>query len=321
MNDDKIDGVNEIKKIPKVPVLFIIFNRLDIVKQVFEAIREYQPEELFIACDGARKYKENEQERIQEVQKYVLDNVDWKCKVETNFLKDNLSPARAVSSFLIWFFKKVEYGIVLEHDCFVERDFFDFCAELLIRYKENKRIVSISGFNVQGVAEDCEDSYYFSNTQQLWGWAAWRRSFDGYDIYLKDYSLKEFKQNIKDILPSKNEKAVFTDKFLSMKEKHGYNTWDMQLLYNMWRQKGLNIEPKYNLVSNIGFGTQAVNCKNPNHFLANNKIYNIMPLKHPKEIKVNQLADEKTYLKFWYKNKIQLIWRFFYRHLFMKRKF
>lgn len=130
---NKIDGVDEINKIPKVPVLFIIFNRLDIVKQVFEAIREYQPEELFIACDGARKDKENEQERIQEVQKYVLDNVNWNCKVETNFLKDNLSPARAVSSFLIWFFNKVEYGIVLEHDCLVERDFFDFCAELLIR--------------------------------------------------------------------------------------------------------------------------------------------------------------------------------------------
>ncbi len=306
--------------VDKVPVLFIIFNRLDIVKQVFAAIREYQPEQLFVACDGPRAERISEKDTVQQVQNYVLDNIDWKCEIHTNFFKENVGAARAVSSFLIWFFDKVEYGIILEHDCLVKKDFFEFCSELLIKYKDNKKIVSISGFNVQGVAEDCKDSYYFSNTQQLWGWAAWRRTFEGYDIYLKDYSLKEFKKNIKDILPSKNEKAVFTDKFLSMK-KHGYNTWDMQLLYNMWRQKGLNIEPKYNLVSNIGFGSEAVNCKNPNHFLANNKIYPIMPLKHPKEISVNYAADDKTYRKFWYKNKIQLIWRFFYRHFIMKRKF
>ena len=37
------------------PVLFIIFNREDTAKIVFEKIREIKPKELYVAGDGASK--------------------------------------------------------------------------------------------------------------------------------------------------------------------------------------------------------------------------------------------------------------------------
>jgi hypothetical protein len=44
----------------KKPVLFLIFNRPNYTKQVFEAIKLYKPIRLYIAADGPRKNHKNE---------------------------------------------------------------------------------------------------------------------------------------------------------------------------------------------------------------------------------------------------------------------
>ena len=36
----------------QTPVLFLVFNRLDTTKQVFEAVRQAQPPRLYVAADG-----------------------------------------------------------------------------------------------------------------------------------------------------------------------------------------------------------------------------------------------------------------------------
>jgi len=39
----------------KSPVLFLAFNRPDLTRRLFDAIRQAKPEQLFIALDGARE--------------------------------------------------------------------------------------------------------------------------------------------------------------------------------------------------------------------------------------------------------------------------
>ena len=51
----------------KTPVLFLIFNRPETTFRVFEAIRHYQPEELFIAADGPRPHKAEDAARCEKV--------------------------------------------------------------------------------------------------------------------------------------------------------------------------------------------------------------------------------------------------------------
>lgn len=55
----------------QTPVLFLVFNRLDTTKQVFEAIRKAQPPRLYVAADGARENREGEAEKVQAVRDYV----------------------------------------------------------------------------------------------------------------------------------------------------------------------------------------------------------------------------------------------------------
>jgi len=132
------------------PVLYLAFNRLGTVKKTFPEIRKAKPRQLFISCDGPRT--KEEREKTDAVRKYILDNIDWKCNVKTLFRNKNLGCKYAVSSAIDWFFKNVKQGIILEDDCLPSQSFFRFCQEMLERYKDDERIMQISGTNVEGRA-------------------------------------------------------------------------------------------------------------------------------------------------------------------------
>ena len=71
-------------------VLFLIFNRLETTKKVFNEIRKAKPPRLYLASDGARADRPGEYEVVESVRKYVLDNIDWDCEVKTLLRDKNL---------------------------------------------------------------------------------------------------------------------------------------------------------------------------------------------------------------------------------------
>ena len=70
------------------PILFIIFNRLDYTKIVFERIRKVKPKKIYICSDGARFPEE--EAIVQEVRDWVLNSIDWDCEIKTRFSERNL---------------------------------------------------------------------------------------------------------------------------------------------------------------------------------------------------------------------------------------
>lgn len=68
----------------KAAVLFMVFNRPDTTKQVFEAIRQAKPPRLYVAADGQRADKAGEQEKCEQVRK-IATQVDRDCEVKTLF--------------------------------------------------------------------------------------------------------------------------------------------------------------------------------------------------------------------------------------------
>ncbi len=105
----------------------------------FEEIKKAKPKKLYIAGDGPRN--KIEKKKTDEVRKFVLDNIDWDCKVKTLFRKKNLGCGKAVSQAITWFFKNEEMGIILEDDCLPSQSFFPFCEELLKKYKTNNWVM------------------------------------------------------------------------------------------------------------------------------------------------------------------------------------
>jgi len=241
-------------------VLFLVFNRLDTTKQVFEAIRHAKPPRLYVAADGARANKEGEVDKTQVVRDYIMQNIDWKCEVKTLFREENLGCKYAVSGAITWFFDNEEQGIILEDDCLPSQSFFWYCEELLEMYKDDLRVWHISGDNFQNGIARGEGAYYFSQFNHVWGWASWGNRWEKYDVEMKSY--KDFLENkiIKKLFLTKKEQRYWTNIFMNV-SKGKIDTWDYQWTYTIWCNSGLSILPNKNLISNIGFGPDAVHTK------------------------------------------------------------
>ena len=237
-------------------VLFLLFNRLDTTKQVFEAIRQAKPPRLYVAADGARTNKEGEAEKVQAVRDYIMQNIDWECEVKTLFREKNLGCKYAVSLAITWFFENEEQGIILEDDCLPSQSFFWYCEELLFRYKDDLRVWHISGDNFQNGTIRGKGSYYFSKFNHVWGWASWANRWKEYDVEIKSYKIFVDQNVINNLSESEQEKNYWKKVFQDVSNEK-IDTWDYQWTYTVWVNSGLSILPNKNLISNIGFGADA----------------------------------------------------------------
>lgn len=272
------------------PVLFLVFNRPDTTRQVFEAIREAKPPRLYIAADGPRSNKASEAEKCAEVRK-IATAVDWPCQVRTLFRDQNLGCKMAVSGAITWFFEQEEQGIILEDDCLPNQSFFWFCEELLNKYKDNERIWSISGNNFQNGIKRGNASYYFSNYSHIWGWATWRRAWQHYAVqipYWPDWS-QSSEWNL--LFVDKIERNYWAER-LNEAFENLIDTWDFQWLANIWYHKGLAINPQVNLVTNMGFGVDATHTTKKWNRAGNVPTQSIQEIQHPTTMKRNIEADK-----------------------------
>jgi len=262
-------------------ILFLIFNRPETTRLVFEEIKKAKPPRLYLASDGPRLHKEGEFEIVQETRKMVLDGINWDCEVKTLFRDENLGCGKAVSSAITWFFENERDGIILEDDCLPSESFFVFCEQLLDYYRDDKRVMHISGdqfiYDFKG-----EASYYFAKIQHVWGWASWADRWNHYDFDLMNYDEK----NVKKFSEDRNVQKYWLNILKMMKQKK-IDTWDYQWTFKIVEMSGMCINPSKNLISNIGFGVNSTHTSDENNALANLPTFNIGEIRHPKIVKFN----------------------------------
>ena len=277
----------------KTAVLFMVFNRPDTTKQVFEAIRQAKPPRLYVAADGPRADKTGEEEKCEQVRR-IATQVDWDCEVKTLFRDKNLGCRVGVSSAVSWFFGKEEEGIILEDDCLPSQSFFWFCEELLERYRWDMRVMAISGDNFQKGSARNEFSYYFSRFNHCWGWASWRRAWVYYGKHMQLWPYIRDNGYIQDVLSDKTAVKCWSKIFETV-YRNEIDTWDYQWTYTCWLQSGLTILPNVNLVSNIGFSEDATHTTDKDSAKSKIPVFNLsFPLKHPNWMIRDKRADDYT---------------------------
>jgi hypothetical protein len=275
----------------ETPVVFLIFNRPDLTEIVFEQIRKVRPKKLLVVADGARFPEEVEK---CEKARAIIYKVDWNCEVITNYSDTNLGCKNRISSGLDWVFSQVEEAIILEDDCLPSQSFFFFCEKLLEYYRENSRVMHISGNNFQTKVRN-EYSYYFSKYNHIWGWATWRRAWQYYDVNIELWKKINKSKFLKNIHNNFYEQNYWYDIFERVYLEEISYTWDYQWTYTCWMKNGLSVLPNVNLVSNIGFRDDGTNIQDPNSPFANLPTIDIWDIKHPPDIIQHPEADDYTF--------------------------
>jgi hypothetical protein len=279
----------------KQPILYIIFNRLDYVKESFEALHAYKPNVLYIAGDGPRPNKLGEKKLVDSIRKYVIDNIDWECEVKTRFQDENKGCTLNVSEAVTWFFSQEKEGIILEDDIVPNQCFFRFCDEMLNKYREQKEIFSVTGYKSPHDFYYGKDDYFFQRSCfTCWGWATWA------DRWNKNYVHDLSKYDISELDYIKYNDGKL-HKFLSYLFVNANNkeidvSWDYKTLIAVVCKKLFQIVPSVNLVSNVGIVGAHYNCKSDECLQTRTySLYSDGSLHHP--IMVKDVSDSKYFIK------------------------
>ena len=301
-------------------VLLIVLNRPDKTKKILDSILNSDTKRLYIASDGPRINNESDNILCKEVGDLINNLIKSKTiQIKTLIRTENLGCKVAVSSAIDWFFEKEQEGIILEDDTLPTPTFYKFCGEMLIKYRNDSRIGVVCGSNLISDHYKCENSYFFSKYNPIWGWATWKRAWECYDVNMTSWN---FNKNL-NFLPNTNYKLFYWNDIFNKAHNNLIDTWDYQWTYACWKNNLLSIIPQHNLIKNIGFDNTATHTNHaiPNYVKNNPEKDLLFPLIHPIELNYNPKIDNITeyhvynltffnYLKkILYNNYIYYLWK------------
>lgn len=279
----------------QTPLAFFVFNRPESTARVFAEIRRARPSQLLLVADGPRPSVASDPENCRVTQRLVEEGIDWPCMFLRQYSDANLGCRKRVASGLEWVFQQVDEAIILEDDCLPHPTFFGFCAELLARFRNEDRVMSISGDNFYRAGERSPFSYRFSDIPHIWGWATWRRAFRHYDPTMAAWPTFKQERGLEK-LGFDPLMLEFWDRVLAETYLGRIDTWDYQWCFASFRRGGLHVLPRRNLVANIGYSASATHTSGGSMALSNLPIFPAdSPSRHPPRLEPDRTADWATF--------------------------
>jgi len=290
----------------ETPILFAPYIRPEYARKTFDAIKNAKPKKLYFYSDKAKEGIPEDIEKNNQIRAYI-NEIDWECDLKTFFRETHVgSVYTSLFAAFDWIFENEEQAIILEEDCVPSMAFFDFCDQLLQKYKDDQRIWVISGNNfIEGYNPNKYD-YFYSYFPFLWGWATWKNRWHKVIRESLPYEkIKEYKLFNQIYANSKAAKQAL--KFT----KNIINTpsWDYRFTISMKCNGGLGIIPKENLVSNIGLwgANSAVN-----HSYFHNRmlpVYNKYNICNPPPFVVSDFGYNNHWFTSYYLKKNKLYYK------------
>ncbi len=262
-------------------ILLLIFRRPELTRRMFQTVQRARPAKLYVAADGPRTDHKDDASLCEEARR-IATCVDWPCNVQTLFRTRNLGCRIGVSTALDWFFDHEEAGIILEDDCVPSASFFGYCSVLLERFRDDPRIMCISGDNFQKGRCVTPYSYYFSRHMNCWGWATWRRAWKLYDREMALWP--EFRDSGGLAAWSDGDESFvnYWREIFDAAAADKIDSWAYRFLFTCWAHHGLTCLPAKNLVSNIGHGEDSTHTSDSNDWRAFLQADELaFPLHHP----------------------------------------
>jgi hypothetical protein len=272
------------------PVLLLIYRRPDTTRKVLDAVRAAKPRRLFVSASGPQD--EADRALVEET-RAVIDEVDWDCEVHRKLWQDNQGCRINVARGITWAFDCEPEMIILEDDCVPTPAFFRFCSELLDRYRDDTRVMSISGTNFLFDRDVTPYSYFWSRYPNIWGWATWRRAWRLYDRDLALWAETTANGQLHDMFDEAPARAYWRG-VMDFVADGSLDAWDYVWFASLWLHGGLAAQPTRNLVRNIGFDARATHTKKETKLSRLSVEELDFPLEHPPSLMRNREADRRV---------------------------
>ncbi|MBE5750972.1 MAG: hemolysin activation protein [Clostridiales bacterium] len=234
-----------------VPVRVNIWIRPQCQREQFEVLKKARPSVIFLQSDGGRN--EKEWAAIYQNRKIFDEEIDWDCKVYKFYENENLGLYTMGSKVAKAIWEKVDRCIFLEDDHIPSVSFFQYCAELLEKYKDDLRIDCICGMNHLGKSENVTADYFFSRQGSIWGNATWKRAVEMRDT---DFSYAKDPYIMKLLYQRTRRNKIFRkriDAYAKQKYYEGHVAGgEFFKEFAMYGQNQLQIIPKVNMIKNTG---------------------------------------------------------------------
>lgn len=291
-------------KLKELPVLFVVFNRPEETRRVWERIKRFQPKTLFVAGDGPRSNNPRDRLLCAEV-RALCEDVDWECDAKFSWREKNVGAEWGVKEAIDWSFQHVDRLAILEDDCLPSDSFFMFCDDMLTRFETAENVMLVSGFNAAGRWKHEQLDYFFAHTGGIWGWATWKRAWSHYrhDMPGLEEQLASgfFRKTLGSHLGKVRERQ-----FMDAIEGR-VSTWAYRWAHSRHVGGGIAVVPTVSLIENIGFSESATHTqKDPNYGRVSAQEITF-PLRPSPEKLI-----EKGYDRIFFPSRARMLWRKLY---------
>ena len=245
-----------------IPVVLFIFKRTSCTLKIIERLREVRVKKIYLIADAGRT--PDEQILVDECRDKVLNAIDWECEVIRNFADVNRGVYNNIGLGADWVFSQEEEAIFLEDDNLPELSFFDYCAEMLQKFRNNDEVFWICGTNyLEDLDELNQSSYYLTKSLLPCGWASWSKKYRKY--YDKDFSRylssdgkREFRKSYSNRWLRLQQKLSIDTEILRRRLGYGYASWDYQVVSTIRCNRLFGIMPSRNQIKNIGVDAMSI---------------------------------------------------------------
>jgi len=230
--------------------------------------------------DGPRSGQIEDNDLVQASRAEVVN--DWGAELTLDYAETNLGCQQRIFTGLNEAFKRYERAIILEDDCLPHPDFFHYAETMLEHYSDRPEIMHIAGTNFI-------DPGFFNGDYALtyhptpWGWATWRRAWSKIDLQMDAYFSRPESMRERLKIGRRSWSKLF--KRLGKVRSGEIESWAYPWLASCLANGGLTVNPRSNLVSNIGFDSRSTHTSNPSSCFSSRPLKalrNVQPKEHSK---------------------------------------
>lgn len=238
-----------------IPICLFIFQRKDTVLRIIERISQVKPKKIYLMSDQGRN--DDEKQRVIECRRAVENAINWDCEVIKDYASVNRGVFDNIGLGALRVFENEETAIFLEDDNLPEITFFQYCKEMLEKYKNNDRIIWVCGTNyLADYINDTNDSYMFTQHLLPCGWASWKTKYEKYyDAYFSNFNdsvIKRIKPSYRNNPLYKQQIEAIQREYDRMQNGERFRSWDYQMCFSIRSNDLLGISPAKNQIKNIG---------------------------------------------------------------------